>query len=196
MGTTFDTCRVLRLEMVEIYWLLLTPVTLLAMIFEFFKQQFNFAEILKRVFLSLFLLWSFEDMCTLIAIFSDGIVERMGGMEKFEQVAGELKNSFKREMPSMAIFRQMFIYFLNFISYLIALFSFYFTGVVTNFIYSVLYVVSPLAFLCIIPGNTMHIAKNLYKGLVNVAVWRILWSILGAILLEFPALPRWTGAIL
>ena len=79
-GLTFEGCRGLRLEMVEVYWLLLTPVTLIAMVLEFYKRTLDFGEIVKRVFLSLFFLWSFEYVTEIIAFFSDGIVERMGGV--------------------------------------------------------------------------------------------------------------------
>ena len=54
LGSTFEGCRGLRLEMVEVYWLLLTPVTLIAMVLEFYKRTLDFGEIVKRVFLSLF----------------------------------------------------------------------------------------------------------------------------------------------
>ncbi|MCY4643042.1 MAG: hypothetical protein OXB88_00325 [Bacteriovoracales bacterium] len=181
--------RELRLEMLSLYWILLTPVTLLAVTFEFFKRTLDFGEILKRIVLSLFLTWSFEEVCALIAMFSDGIVERMGGMSRFKDVAHELGQNFQKDMPSLVMFRQMLIYLLNFLSYLIALFSFYFTGVASHFVHSVLYVISPLAFLCLIPSATMHIARNIYSGLAMVAVWRILWSILAAVLIEFARVP-------
>ena len=192
LGSTFEGCRGLRLEMVEVYWLLLTPVTLIAMVLEFYKRTLDFGEIVKRVFLSLFFLWSFEYVTEIIAFVSDGIVERMGGLGRLSKVLKELQKSFQGEMPGMMQFRQMLIFLINFACYLIALLSFYLTEILSHFIYAVLYVVSPLAFLCMIPTQTQHIPKNIYKGIINIAIWRILWSILGAMLFEFIRSPMVT----
>ena len=175
--------------MIEIYWLLLTPVTLIALILEFYQRTLDFGEIIRRVFISLFLLWSFEYATNLIAWVSDGIVERMGGMGRLGQVLKKLDQSFQGQMPSVTQVRQLLTFLINFVCYAIALLSFYLTEIISQFLYAILYVVSPLAFLCMIPSGTGHIAKNIYKGIINVAVWRILWAILGAMLFDFISSP-------
>jgi hypothetical protein len=38
--------------------------------------------------------------------------------------------------------------------------------------------------LCYIPEQTASVSKNLYKGLLTVVSWKILWSILGVMLLR------------
>ena len=38
--------------------------------------------------------------------------------------------------------------------------------------------------LCYIPEQTSSISKNLYKGLLTVIFWKVLWSILGVLLLR------------
>lgn len=192
LGSTFEGCRELRLEMIGIYWLLLTPVTLITLVLEFYSRTLDFGEIIKRVFLSLFLLWSFEYVMEIIAFVSDSIVERMGGLGRLSGVVEELHKNFHGERPGMMQFRQMLIFLINFVCYLIALLSFYLTEVVSHFIYAILYVVSPLAFLCMIPAQTRHIAKNIYKGIINIAIWRILWAILAAMLFEFIRSPMAT----
>ena len=181
LGNTFTGCRELRLEMVELYWILLTPVTLITCILEFYRKSLDFGEIVKRVFLSLFLLWSFEYVMEVIAFMSDGIVERMGGMGRIEKV---FQHFSLEDMPGVMQFQKMLIFLVSFLCYLLALMSFYLTEILSYFIYAVLYVMSPLAFLCLIPCATQHIARNIYKGIINVAVWRVIWSILGAMLFE------------
>ncbi len=43
--------------------------------------------------------------------------------------------------------------------------------------------------LCYIPENTANISKNLYKGLFTVISWKIMWSILGVMLLKLAVQP-------
>ena len=184
MFTIFEGCKALRLEMVGIYWTLLTPVVLMAMIFEFFKRSLDFGEILKRIVVSIFLLWSFEYVVHVVAMIADGITVKMDGENKMALVVEHLQKNFTAEFPSMMQFRQMLLFVVSFICYVVAILSFYLTDIISNFVYMVLYVVSPLGFLCFIPTSTQNIAKNIYRGIINVAVWRVLWSIMANFLFE------------
>ena len=111
------------------------------------------------------------------------------GLGRLAQVLEKLKKSFDGQMPGLMDIGRVFIFLINFICYFAALLSFYLTEILTQFLYAILYVVSPLAFLCIIPNQTGHIAKNIYKGVIQIAMWRILWAILGAMLFEFISSP-------
>ena len=82
LGSIFKDCYALRQEMVDIYWILLTPVTVGTMILEFYKQTLNFGEILKRVVISITFVLGFEYITEIIASVSNGIIERIGGIER------------------------------------------------------------------------------------------------------------------
>ena len=41
-----------------------------------------------------------------------------------------------------------------------------------------------------ISSHTSYVTANLFKGLINVIVWKILWSILGVMLLKFAVSPE------
>lgn len=170
--------------MVGIYWTLLTPVFLIAVILEFLKKNLDFGAILKRVVVSLLLLWSFEYVVHIITVISDEIVLKMDGENKIALVVKTLQKNFSAEFPSMMKFRQMLLFIVSFLCYIVATLSFYLTEIISNFIYAILYIVSPLAFLCFIPNNTQHIVSNVYKGIINVAVWKVLWSIMANILFK------------
>ena len=185
LGNTFKECVGLRLEMVELYWLLLTPITLITICIEFYKQSLNFSEIIRRILLSILLLYSFEYIVETIALLSDGIVNKMGGLGRLKQVLEHLSQSYKDEAPSWIQFKQMVLFIINILCYIITLMSFYAIEIVSQFLYAILYVISPLVFLCMIPSQTQHIPANLYKGITNIAIWRIIWAILGAMLFEF-----------
>ena len=113
----------------------------------------------------------------------------MDNFPGINDVPGELKAMFKSDAPGMFKFRQMVIFVLSQSSFLLALLSFYLTDILAHFIYAILYVVSPLAFLCLVPKATMHVPKNLFKGIVTVMVWKVLWSILGMIIFAFVTNP-------
>ena len=131
----FEGCRALRLEMVEIYWIMLTPVVLITMILEFFKKSLDFGEILKRVVISLILLWSFEYVVEVVATIADGIILKLGGVEKISFLVNHLEESFSGDFPSIVKVRQMILFLVSLLCYLIAITSFYLLEIACNLVY-------------------------------------------------------------
>ena len=129
-----------------------------------------------------------------IGMVTDGIVEKMGGMASLDGLLSKLENTYEAQAPGMFKFRQMLLYVGSMACYAISLLGYYLTEVLINFVYTILYVLSPLLILAYVSESTAYITKNLYKGLMQVALWKILWCILGALLLklsEFPMTGGW-----
>jgi hypothetical protein len=47
--------------------------------------------------------------------------------------------------------------------------------------------------LCYVPRTTAGIVGNLYRGLISVATWKILWTLLGSLLLKLAVNPKVAG---
>ncbi len=47
--------------------------------------------------------------------------------------------------------------------------------------------------LCYVPPSTAGIVGNLYRGLVSVATWKVLWCLLGSLLLKLAITPKDAG---
>ena len=71
-----------------------------------------------------------------------------------------------------------------------ALLGYYVTDVAIHFVFTVLYVLSPLMILAYVPESTAHITRNLYMGLLTVSSWKILWCLLGTLLLKLTTVPE------
>ena len=79
------------------------------------------------------------------------------------------------------------------VCYLVALLGYYVTEVLINFAYTILYVLSPLMILAYVPQATAHITKNLYRGLLEISFWKILWCLLGILLHNLATVPEGGG---
>ncbi len=191
-----QVCQEIRGNLLDLYWILIVPFTVLIIILEFFKisdKKLDPNAIIKRVVISMIMLWSFNEVINLIAEITDGIVERIGGIANLESLLEEMQNNFDKKSPGLLQFREMLVFVINIVCYLVALLGFYVTDVLIHFVFSVLYVLSPLLILCYISESTSYITKNLYKGLCHVSVWKILWSILGVLLLKLATAPQVGG---
>ncbi len=185
-----EVCNELHSEFVTLYWLMILPLTVLLIMLEFFKteeKEPNATRVLTRAVISIVLLVSFKETINLIAFIGDGISSRIDGLTSMEEVATTLLNGFSREAPTLYKIREAFIFLLNFISYVLAYFGIFIANALIHFVWSILYVCAPLMILCHIPESTANVCKNLYKGLLTVISWKLLWSILSILLLKLAA---------
>ena len=192
-----EVCRELNANIRELYWILIIPFTLLIIILEFFKipdRNPNVADILKRVVISILLLISFDFVINTIAMVGDGVTERIQGITKLQDLMKHLEENYQDTEVSWLKFREAVIFVLNLLSYIIAYVGVFVANVLVHFVWSVLYVCSPLMILMYISRSTSFVTTNLYKGLINVVTWKVLWSILGVMLLKLatsPAVGSW-----
>ena len=182
-----SVCRELHGNLREIYWILLVPWTVFLMVLGFFKmpeQNPNAGEILKRAFVSILLLISFEECLDLISMVSDGLTERIQGIQKLQDLMDHLATHYKDVEVSWLQFRQAIVFILNLLSYMVAYVGVFVANVLIHFVWSILYVCSPLMILAYVSKGTAFVTANLYKGLINVVMWKVLWSLMGIILLK------------
>ena len=187
-----QVCSELHGEMVKIYWILILPLIVLLVILELFKtanQQPDAGKIVIRAITSIILLVSFKETINLIAFIGDGISERIDGLAKMTKIIEVFDTNLNRDAPSLYKLREVVIFLLNFLSYFLAYFGIFIVEALIHFCWSVLYVCAPLMILCYIPEQTASVSKNLYKGLLTVVSWKVLWSILGVMLLKLAVQP-------
>lgn len=185
-----EVCSQLHGEMVTIYWLMILPLVVLLVVLELFKTQGQSPDggkILIRALASILMLISFKETINLIAFLGDGVADRIDGLAKMNQILDIFSQNFQRDAPALYKFRELIIFLLNFLSYFLAYFGIFVTEALIHFSWSILYVCAPLMILCYIYEGTAGICKNLYKGLFTVISWKIMWSILGVMLLKLAA---------
>ena len=182
-----DVCGQLHNEMVTVFWMMLLPLIVLLVVLELFKTssgQPDAGKVLFRGLISILLLVSFKETINLIALLGDGITDRIDGLAKMTQILDTFGDNLNRDAPPLYKFRELFIFTLNFASYFLAYFGVFVVEALIHFSWSILYVCAPLMILCYVPEQTAGVCKNLYKGLLTVISWKILWSVLGVLLLK------------
>jgi len=186
-------CHELNVTLTQIYWTLIVPFTVFVLFLEFFKMPEgnpNAGLILKRVVVSMILLWSFDSCVTLIAILGDGITEKIDGIKKLMDLMHEMSNRYDESWLNLLNAKETAMYVLSLCSYIVAYLGVFVANVLIHFVWAVLYVCSPLMILLYISPSTSYVTSNLYKGLINVMTWKILWSILAVMLLKLASSPE------
>jgi len=180
-------------QMIEIYWVLLVPYLVFLFALEVLKDESpSLRDILRRLFLSLLMLLTFEWTLGTIGLVGDAVVQKINGLEPLYQVLKNLGPNYSGK-DSWFSMRETILYIFSICGYLIAYLGFFVATALTHFVWTILYVSSPLMILMYLSPKTAHVTGSLYKGLIQVVVWKILWSILGVLLLKLAMTPDISG---
>lgn len=179
----------LHQEFVRIYYIMLPVCFALSVTITWMKSPqggMDFVDGLRRAVVSTLILAAFPEISRAIIFVADGIAERIdqvNGIETFLKMAQEkaLNFTFAKNVILLQ-FPELLIALLAFLSYLILFIARYLTIAMYHF-YWIFYMVSgPLLLLFNLFPATAQVTSNLFKGMVEIASWKIAWAILGAML--------------
>jgi len=179
----------LNLEFQRLYFLMLPVFFCLSLAVEWARNPAggpNFLDIIKRAIISTVLLIAFPEIAQAIAGIADGIadhIDKQNTLNAVIQMAGEKAKSYTLSPSTILLqFNDLFLAVLSFGSYIILYFARYITIAMYHFFWLFLTVSAPLILLCNLFPGASHITKNLFKGMIEVASWKIVWAILSAML--------------
>lgn len=176
-------------EFVTIYFLMLPAFFALAVVLQWCRSAngaIDFIDILKRAVISTVLLVGFPEISRAIVSVADGIALRIDQVDNLQNILNMASQKIETYSFSakdvLLMFDDLFLSILTFLSYWVLLFARYLNVVMYNFFWIFLMVVSPLLLLFNLFKGTSHITLNLFKTMMEVASWKIVWAILGAML--------------
>ena len=187
MFTSFATlAREVRGHFIDMYWMLIIPLSLIVFLLEFFKEE-NPApgKILRRIFISVILLLSFDFCSGTIISITGSIAKKIDGISKLGVLADILGDSIQKIDLDWFSIRKSLIYLIGLLSYLIAYVGVFAVQAVIQFSWTLLYICSPFMILAFISPKSAGVTGSLYRGMINISLWNIMASILGVLLLEF-----------
>lgn len=179
--------------MAQMYWVLLVPFVVFLFTLEVIRDDNpNLRDLLRRIIISVLLLLTFDWTLQAIAVVGDAVTEKINGLQKLSEVLQNLGPNYSGK-DSWFNVRETILYVFSIAAYLIAFLGFFVATALTHFVWTVLYVAAPLMILMFVSRHTEYVTMSLYKGLVQVVIWKILWSILGVLLLKLAMQPEITG---
>ena len=195
--------RDLHQEFVRIYYLMLPVFFALSVAVAWFRSPqggLDFLDTLKRAVVATILLVAFPEISSAIVFIADGIAERIDSLNSIDAVirmAQEKSQGYSLSPMSVLLqFNDLIIAVLSFASYLILYIARYLTIAMYHFFWLFYMASAPLLLLFNLFPGTSQITANLFRGLVEVACWKIVWAILGAMLasLSFGEMYRTEGS--
>jgi len=184
----------LHQEFVSIYYMMLPVFFALSVVVTWFRSpqgSIEFLDTLKRAIVATVLLAAFPDISRAIIFVADGIAERIDGLQGIDLIVGmakEKSQGYSLTLTSTLLaFNDLILAVLNFLSFLVLYIARYLTIAMYHFFWVFYMISSPLLLLFKLFPSTSQITANLFRGMIEVACWKIVWAILGAMLLALNA---------
>lgn len=181
--------RDLHQEFVRMYYLMLPVFFCLSIIVTWVRSGnggLDFIDVLKRAIISSLLLAAFPEISQAIIFVADGIATRIDSMNNLDAVirmAQEKSASYPESSSSLLLgFNDLVMATLSFLSFLILYIARYLMVAMYHFFWVFYMVSAPLLLLFNLFSATGNVTANLFRGMIEVACWKIVWAILGAML--------------
>lgn len=181
--------RDLHQEFVRMYYLMLPVFFCLSIAVTWLRSpgsSLDFVDVLKRAMISTLLLAAFPEISQAIIFVADGIAEKIDSMNTLDaviQMAKEKSESYPAGSASILLgFNDLLMAVLTFLSFLILFIARYLMIAMYHFFWVFYMVSAPLLLLFNLFPATGNVTGNLFRGMIEVACWKIVWAILGAML--------------
>jgi len=183
--------RNLHQEFRSLYFVILPVFFALAVAIAWFKNPVgspDFLDIMKRAFVATILLAGFQEISDTILFVANGVADKisdMSGLDTIFRMVGEKTQSYPNSSVSLLLgFNDLIVAVISYCSYFVLYIARYIMVALYHFTWVFLSLISP--FLLLFHLFTSRITINLFKSLIEVASWKIVWSVLSAMLLALP----------
>ena len=159
---------------------------LLAVITEYFNLPLGGMQwsphLIARVLIAAFLLHSYPEVTNSLSEFTDALTAKIGGFNEFHHVLDRMGDKLKTLTFSWISVKEALIMGFSFITFFLLYISVFIANAGVIFVWLILYVFSPLLIVFFILPSTAFITKALFRSLIEVCAWKIVWATLAALL--------------
>lgn len=139
-------------------------------------------QIIGRVLIAAFLLHSYPELTNALSDFTDALADKIGGFNELHHVLSRMGDKLNTLTWSWISIKEALILGFSFITFFLLYISVFIANAGVIFVWLLLYVFSPILIVFFILPSTAHITKALYRSLIEVCAWKVVWATLAALL--------------
>lgn len=170
----------------SIFYAVVLSLLLVGVLVEYFKLPIDgtpsFGTLVGRVLIAAILLNAYPEISNLIADVSDAVSKHLGDFNQIKLVLSKMGDKLKTLTWSWVSVKDTVILILSFISFFILYFSVFIAEAFITYAWTLLYVFSPILIACFAVPSTAGVTKALFRSLIEISMWKIIWSVLATLL--------------
>jgi len=168
------------------FYVFVTMLLLLGVVLEYFKMPLgelpSFGQLVGRVFIAAVLLHAYPDITNTIADLTDAVAARLGDLNQFKLVLERMGDKLGELSWSWVSFKDTVILIISFLTFFLLYFSVHIADAFYLYAWTLLYVFSPLLIALYILPATASATKALFRSLIEIACWKLVWSVIATLL--------------
>lgn len=170
----------------SMFYGLAVVLVLMGVISEYFKLPIGgmafTPELIGRVLIAALLLHSYPEVTNTLSDVTDALASRIGDYNNFSLVTTRMKDKLDTMAWSWTAVKDSIIMLFSFVTFFILYISVFITNAGVIYVWTILYVFSPILIAFFILPATAGATKALYRSLIEVCMWKIVWATLAALL--------------
>ena len=181
----------LHMEMRNLYYELLPIFFMASLVIVWIQNPTggpDFLDKVKRAFVATLLLAGFAEITDLMLFLTNGIadkIDNMSGLDAFIQMASEKAHSYPRSSFTLVLaFDDLVMAVISYCSYAILFFARYIMVAIYHFSWIFLSIMAPILLLFHLFSS--QITVNLFRSMLEVACWKVVWSVLSVMIKALP----------
>lgn len=184
-----ETALRLHSEFERLYYVFLPVFFALSIAIDWIKNPSgspDFLSTLKRAFVATLLMAGFKEISEGIVAITTGVADRisdLSGIDAMIEMAKNKSQNYSLNATSMLLgFNDLVIAIISYLSYFILYLARFATVAVYHFMWAILTILAPLLILFGMFRGTMSIPINLFRSLIEVSSYKIIWAVLSVMI--------------
>lgn len=169
-----------------IFYSLMLIFLSIGVILEYFKMPLGkmpaFGLLVARILIATLLLMSLPDVMNFISDVTESLASKIGDLNNFKLVLTKMGEKLDEMTWSWISVKKSVILLISFLSFLVLYLSVYLAEAFYLYAWTLAYIFSPLMIAFYVFPQTEGITKSLYKTLIEVASWKVVWGCLSTLL--------------
>jgi hypothetical protein len=170
----------------SIFYALVLSLFLLGIFAQYFQWPLggtpSFAPLVGRVFVAAFLLHAYPDISNLVANIADGMAAHLGDLNQFTLVQQRYGEVWEKMSWNWVSVKDTIAMAITYVCFYLLYFSVFLSDAFFLYTWTLLYVFSPILIALFILPATASATAALFRSLIEVACWKIVWAVLATLL--------------
>ena len=170
----------------SIFFALTLSLFLLGIFAQYFQWPLggtpSFAPLIGRVFVAALLLHAYPDISNLVANIADGMAAKLGDLNQISLVQQRYGEVWEKMSWNWVSVKDTISMAITYVCFYLLYFSVYISDAFFLYTWTLLYVFSPILIAMFILPATAPATSALFRSLIEVACWKIVWAVLATLL--------------
>lgn len=171
------------------FYILVSTLILLGVVLDYFKFAIGgtpqFTMLIGRALVASLLLMATPEIMNMLSSVTDAISQELGDMNKVKMVMNKMSEKVGTFSWSWASVKESLLLAISFVSFFILYIAVHIADALFLYTWMLLFVFSPVLIAFFVLPSTASATKGLFRSLIEVSGWKIVWSVLTSLLWSF-----------